>query len=86
MPPFPSDYFCFDARYGEAKRFNPHEEIFLNTAKDVLDALAPVIDRWPRYAWVAKHLLEPERVSELCTRDRLQLQHVQKLYSIYDGV
>lgn len=50
-------------RYAEAVRHDPHDGIFLDTAKDVLDALAPVIDRWPRYAWVAKHLLEPERVS-----------------------
>ena len=39
--------------------------MFLETAKDVLDALAPVIDRWPKYAWVAKQLLEAERVSLL---------------------
>ena len=50
-------------RYAEAERHDPHEQIFLDTARDVLDALAPVIDRWPKYAWVAKHLLEPERVS-----------------------
>ncbi|CAM9143066.1 unnamed protein product [Sphacelaria rigidula] len=50
-----------DMLYAEAVRHDPHDGIFLDTAKDVLDALAPVIDRWPRYAWVAKHLLEPER-------------------------
>ena len=50
-------------RYAEAKRHDPNEEVFLETARDVLDALAPVIDRWPKYAWVAKQLLEAERVS-----------------------
>lgn len=57
--------FCIHAfRYAEAKRHDPNEEVFLETARDVLDALAPVIDRWPKYAWVAKQLLEAERVSE----------------------
>lgn len=51
------------ASYAEAERHDPHEDVFLDTARDVLDALAPVIDRWPKYAWVAKQLLEPERVS-----------------------
>lgn len=55
-------------RYDEATRHDPNEDLFLDTAKDVLDALAPVIDRWPRYAWVAKHLLEPERVSVVIHR------------------
>lgn len=47
----------------------PHEDIFLDTVRDVLDSVAPVIDRWPQYAWVAKQLLEAERVSE-----RLRIQ------------
>eukprot|EP00904_Undaria_pinnatifida_P004700 jgi/Undpi1/14230/HiC_scaffold_9.g03879.m1 len=50
-----------DMLYAEAKRHDPHDTVFLETAKDVLDALAPVIDRWPKYAWVAKQLLEAER-------------------------
>lgn len=50
-----------DMLYAEAKRHDPNEEVFLETARDVLDALAPVIDRWPKYAWVAKQLLEAER-------------------------
>lgn len=51
------------SRYAEAKRHDPHATMFLDTARDVLNSLAPVFDRWPKYAWVAKHLLEPERVS-----------------------
>lgn len=49
--------------YNEAERVGPHEGIFLDTVRDVLDSVAPVIDRWPQYAWVAKQLLEAERVS-----------------------
>lgn len=49
--------------YAEALRFGPHDQIFLDTVRDVLDSVAPVIDRWPQYAWVAKRLLEAERVS-----------------------
>lgn len=59
--------------YAEAKRCGPHEGTFLETARDVLDSVAPVIDRWPKYAWVAKQLLEAERVSggRECWRARL---------------
>lgn len=53
-------------RFAEATRHDPNEHIFLDTARDVLDALAPVIDRWPKYAWIAKQLLEAERVSMNC--------------------
>lgn len=51
-----------DMLFSEAERVGPHEGIFLDTVRDVLDAVAPVIDRWPQYAWVAKQLLEAERV------------------------
>lgn len=50
-------------RFDEARRRCPNETLFLDTARDVMDALAPIIDRWPKYAWVAKQMLEPERVS-----------------------
>eukprot|EP00903_Cladosiphon_okamuranus_P014475 g13427.t1 len=50
-----------DMLYSEAERVGPHEGIFLDTVRDVLDSVAPVIDRWPQYAWVAKQLLEAER-------------------------
>lgn len=52
--------------YAEAKRHGPHQDIFLDTVRDVLDSVAPVIDRWPQYAWVAKQLLEAERVRVGC--------------------
>ncbi|CAB1118026.1 unnamed protein product [Ectocarpus sp. CCAP 1310/34] len=50
-----------DMLYAEALRVGPHDQIFLETVRDVLDSVAPVIDRWPQYAWVAKRLLEAER-------------------------
>ncbi|CAM9946998.1 unnamed protein product [Ectocarpus sp. 12 AP-2014] len=50
-----------DMLYAEALRVGPHDQIFLDTVRDVLDSVAPVIDRWPQYAWVAKRLLEAER-------------------------
>lgn len=52
-----------DMLYAEAERHGAHQDIFLDTVRDVLDSVAPVIDRWPQYAWVAKQLLEAERVS-----------------------
>lgn len=48
--------------FAEAKKYGAHQDIFLDTFRDFLDAVAPVIDRWPQYAWVAKQLLEAERV------------------------
>lgn len=54
-----------DMLFSEAERVGPHEGIFLDTVRDVLDSVAPVIDRWPQYAWVAKQLLEAERVGAL---------------------
>jgi glutamate dehydrogenase (NADP+) len=29
---------------------------------DIIPALAPLLDRAPKYAWIAKQLLEPERM------------------------
>lgn len=45
----------------EALRKDPHSTDFLESLEDVLPALAPVFDRAPKYAWIAKQLLEPER-------------------------
>ncbi|CAM9790154.1 unnamed protein product [Discosporangium mesarthrocarpum] len=48
--------------FAGAKRLDPHKKMYLETAENVLTTLAPVFDRWPKYAWVAKQLLGPERV------------------------
>lgn len=45
----------------EALRKDPHSTDFLESLQDMLPALAPVFDRAPKYAWIAKQLLEPER-------------------------
>lgn len=45
----------------EALRKDPHSSDFLESLEDILPALAPVFDRAPKYAWIAKQLLEPER-------------------------
>lgn len=48
-------------RLSEALRKDPHSTEFLQSLEDILPALAPVFDRAPKYAWIAKQLLEPER-------------------------
>lgn len=45
----------------EALRKDPHSTDFLESLQGILPALAPVFDRAPKYAWIAKQLLEPER-------------------------
>jgi len=45
----------------EAKRHDPHELTFIQTFSEQMVALAPAIDRNPKYAWIAKQLIEPER-------------------------
>lgn len=45
----------------EAHRKDPHSTDFLESLQDILPALAPVFDRAPKYAWIAKQLMEPER-------------------------
>lgn len=49
-------------RLNEARRKDPYSKDFLESLEDMLPALAPVFDRAPKYAWIAKQLLEPERV------------------------
>eukprot|EP00904_Undaria_pinnatifida_P010369 jgi/Undpi1/6462/HiC_scaffold_20.g08941.m1 len=50
-----------DMLLSEALRKDPHSSDFLESLEDILPALAPVFDRAPKYAWIAKQLLEPER-------------------------
>lgn len=45
----------------EAKRRDGHEEEFIGSVSSTLAALGTVFERSPKYAWVAKQLLEPER-------------------------
>lgn len=46
---------------GEAKRRDIHETEFIDTVKSTFSTLSPIFDRNPRYAFVAKQLMEPER-------------------------
>jgi len=45
----------------EAKRRDAHEDFFINSVESTMQCLAPIFDRNPRYAFVAKQLMEPER-------------------------
>lgn len=51
-----------DMLLSEARRKDPYSRDFLESLEDILPILAPVFDRAPKYAWIAKQLLEPERV------------------------
>lgn len=46
---------------GEAKRRDAHETEFIDSVKSTFSCLSPIFDRNPRYAFVAKQLMEPER-------------------------
>lgn len=46
---------------GEANRRDAHEKEFIDSVQSTLTCLAPVFDRNPRYAFLAKQLMEPER-------------------------
>ena len=46
---------------GEASRRDAHELEFISSLKSTLNCLSPIFDRNPRYAFVAKQLMEPER-------------------------
>jgi glutamate dehydrogenase (NADP+) len=45
----------------EAKRRDSHEIEFINSIESTLQCLSPIFDRNPKYAFVAKTLMEPER-------------------------
>jgi len=45
----------------EANRRDSHEKQFIDSVTSTLHCLAPVFDRNPRYAFLAKQLQEPER-------------------------
>jgi len=45
----------------EANRRDAHEKTFINSVASTMQCLAPVFDRNPRYAFLAKQLQEPER-------------------------
>jgi len=46
----------------EARRKDPDQFEFLQAYQSLVFSLAPVFDRMPKYAWVAKQFLEPERI------------------------
>jgi hypothetical protein len=45
----------------EAMRRDSHETEFIDSCRATLSSLAPIFDRNPKYAFVAKTLVEPER-------------------------
>jgi glutamate dehydrogenase (NADP+) len=45
----------------EAKRRDAHEFQFIESISSTMECLSPLFDRNPRYAFVAKQLMEPER-------------------------
>ena len=46
----------------EAKRRDGHESQFISSVTSVMSTLNPIFERNPRYAFVAKQLMEPERM------------------------
>ncbi|KAF0693615.1 Aste57867_15480 [Aphanomyces stellatus] len=46
----------------EAHRRDPYQTEFLTAVEDLVQSVVPVFDRYPKYAWVMKQLMEPERV------------------------
>jgi glutamate dehydrogenase (NADP+) len=47
---------------GEAMRRDSHEPEFIDSVTTTLEKLSPIFDRNPKYAFVAKQLIEPERL------------------------
>uniref|UniRef100_A0A7S4JNP8 Glutamate/phenylalanine/leucine/valine/L-tryptophan dehydrogenase C-terminal domain-containing protein n=1 Tax=Odontella aurita TaxID=265563 RepID=A0A7S4JNP8_9STRA len=45
----------------EAKRRDAHEVTFIDSVRSTMQCLSPIFDRNPRYAFVAKQLMEAER-------------------------
>lgn len=45
----------------EAKRRDSHETEFIESVESTMQCLSPIFERNPRYAFVAKQLMEPER-------------------------
>jgi glutamate dehydrogenase (NADP+) len=46
---------------GEAQRRDHHEHEFIDSLRSTMQCLSPIFDRNPKYAFVAKQLMEPER-------------------------
>ena len=46
----------------EANRRDGHESQFISSVTSVMSTLNPIFERNPRYAFVAKQLMEPERM------------------------
>jgi len=45
----------------EANRRDPHEKSYIDNIQSTMLTLSPIFDRNPKYAFVAKQLMEPER-------------------------
>lgn len=46
---------------GEVIRRDPYEETYIDNVQSTMHTLSPIFDRNPKYAFVAKQLMEPER-------------------------
>ncbi|KAJ0407087.1 hypothetical protein P43SY_005360 [Pythium insidiosum] len=46
----------------EAQRRDPYQSEFIQAVNVFVNSVVPVFDRYPKYAWVMKTLMEPERV------------------------
>lgn len=50
-----------DLLVGEAMRRDAHETEFIDSIQSTMQCLSPIFERNPKYAFVAKQLMEPER-------------------------
>jgi glutamate dehydrogenase (NADP+) len=46
----------------QAQKRDSNQVLFLQTFQSCITALAPLFDRNPKFAWIAKQLVEPERL------------------------
>ncbi|CAI5704153.1 unnamed protein product [Peronospora farinosa] len=51
-----------DMLMDEVTRRDPNQEEYVQAVQNFVNSVVPVFDRYPKYAWVMKTLMEPERV------------------------
>ncbi|KAE9025139.1 NADP-specific glutamate dehydrogenase [Phytophthora rubi] len=51
-----------DMLMDEVIRRDPNQAEYVQAVQNFVDSVVPVFDRYPKYAWVMKTLMEPERV------------------------
>jgi glutamate dehydrogenase (NADP+) len=69
---------------GEAKRRDSHEKEFIDSVQSTFQCLSPIFDRNPRYAFVAKQLMEPERYLQfrVCWMDDIGVVRMNRGFRI----